>query len=181
MNANVLFVDDEVEVLESLKLALRREPLHVLTATSTDAAFAELRRTTVDVVVSDERMPGMSGSEFLTHVRHQHPGTVRIMLTGQASLEGAIRAINEGQVFRFLTKPCPSDQIASAIRDGLMVRTLMHESSRLLALSNRQKEILDTLERRHPGITKIEVKDVEPVKLDVNDGDLAKLLERLRR
>jgi CheY-like chemotaxis protein len=102
--ATVLFVDDEPNVTDGLKRALRREPYEFLTATSGAAALKILEGQYVDVVVSDEQMPGMSGSVFLSTVRKQFPHTIRMILSGQASLEAAVRAINEGQVHRFFLK-----------------------------------------------------------------------------
>jgi two-component system probable response regulator PhcQ len=106
MPRRVLFVDDEPHVTESLKRALRKEPYEVLSANSADEALEVLARQPVDVVISDEKMPGMQGSEFLAVVCKQYPETIRIIMTGHGSIEAAIRAINEGEIYRFLTKPC---------------------------------------------------------------------------
>src|SRR5579871_4385178 len=101
MTETVLFLDDEPAILEGFARLLRKEPYTVLTATSGVAALAVLGRQPIDVVVSDERMPGMSGSEFLDQVRTQYPCIIRIMLTGQARMEVATRAIQQG-LYRFL-------------------------------------------------------------------------------
>ncbi|RMH17182.1 MAG: response regulator [Gemmatimonadetes bacterium] len=127
MSKHVLFVDDEPSVLEGLKVALRKEPYTIHTANSADEAIKVLARVRVDVVVSDERMPGMSGSEFLSLVRREYPQAVRILLTGQASLEAAIRAINEGEVYRMLTKPQKPDALAATIRQALALGELRAE------------------------------------------------------
>jgi len=103
----VLCVDDERAVLDGLSLHLRRR-YDVLTAESGAEGLQVLEREpTVAVVMSDMRMPGMDGAAFLTRARQLRPDTVRMLLTGQADLDSAIAAINEGQIFRFLTKPCP--------------------------------------------------------------------------
>ena len=83
MKTTVLFVDDEAAILDGIRDALRREPLEIHTANSGTEALALLASRKIDVVVSDERMPGMSGSEFLTRVRRDHPGTVRTAYVGQ--------------------------------------------------------------------------------------------------
>ena len=98
----VLLLDDEPNVTAGLKRALHSEPWKILTAATTGGAFDILSREAVDVVVSDERMPGMSGSQFLSEVRKKYPHTIRMILSGQADLEAAVRAINEGEVYRFL-------------------------------------------------------------------------------
>src|ERR1700729_1143847 len=94
--ATILFVDDEHHVTDGLFRVMRCLPVELLSATSAASALEILKTVHVDVVVSDEQMPGMSGSAFLAQVRRQYPHTIRIILSGQASLEAAVRAINEG-------------------------------------------------------------------------------------
>lgn len=115
----VLFVDDEPAVTDALRLALRREPFTVHTANSAETGLALLRKESIDVVVSDERMPGVNGAAFLTIVRAEFPNTGRIILTGQASVEATIAAVNDAQVFRVLTKPCPVETVAESIREAM--------------------------------------------------------------
>jgi len=152
----VLFVDDEQALLDGVRNALRKEPFEVVTAISASEGLRVLHERKVDVVVSDERMPGVSGSDFLSFVRQRFRGTVRIMLTGQASLEAAIQAINEGEIYRFLTKPCSPALLAQTLRDALVFQDLTREAARLLAAVKRQRALLQELERRHPGITSVE-------------------------
>ena len=112
----VLCVDDEPSVLEGLKRNLRRE---------FDVTLADGSRTALEllsneepfaVVVSDLSMPGMNGIELLTTFREQAPDTVRLLLTGHADLDAAMAAVNEGSIFRFLTKPCPPKMFVGAVR-----------------------------------------------------------------
>lgn len=117
--ATVLLVDDEPSVTQGVKSVLRRAPFEILAAHSTDSAFDLLRSRTIDVVVSDECMPTMRGTEFLAQVRTEFPSVARIMLTGQATLDVATKAINEGQIAFLLQKPCPSEQLANAIIKAL--------------------------------------------------------------
>ena len=91
--ATILLVDDEPNVTDALKRALRREPYEFLTAISGPDAQQILERQHVDVVISDEQMPGMSGSEFLSKVRKQFPHTIRMILSGHASLEDTFLAL----------------------------------------------------------------------------------------
>jgi DNA-binding NtrC family response regulator len=180
MRATVLFIDDEAQILEGIRDALRREKLDVITATSGAEGLAILAKRKVDVVVSDERMPGMSGSEFLATVRRRHPGTVRIMLTGHASLEAAVRAINDGEIYRFLTKPTAPADLARTINDGLRIRQLMEQAARLLDVNREQRGLLDELERDHPGITRVERSADGCITLDVTDGDMDQLILEMR-
>ena len=115
----VLFVDDEVRVTQNLRALLRKLPLEIHTAASAEEGLSFLADTPVDIVVSDERMPGMPGSKFLAEVRRRHPDTMRIILTGQASLEATIEAINEGGIFRFLSKPCETNELIATLEEAV--------------------------------------------------------------
>jgi len=119
----VLFVDDEPDLIAGLRLALRRMPFEVRATTSISEAFDILDTEPVTVVVSDERMPEMTGSRFLTEVRDRHPDVERIILTGQASTAATIAAINDARVFRFLTKPCSAEDIGSTVLEAISART----------------------------------------------------------
>lgn len=111
----ILCVDDEPQVLEGLELNLRRHYL-VEKATSGAAALELLtRQSDVAVIISDMRMPGMDGATFLARSRQIAPDAVRLLLTGQAEMHSAIAAVNEGQIFRFLTKPCPPSTLLAAV------------------------------------------------------------------
>ena len=114
-----LFVDDEPKLVEAIALSMRRERFAIATATSAKAALEQLASAEFDVVVSDERMPGTSGSSFLTEVRRRWPRTARIMLSGQADVRATLAAINEAHVFRFLTKPCSPSDLAFCIRQAV--------------------------------------------------------------
>jgi two-component system probable response regulator PhcQ len=145
--ATILFVDDEPNVTDALRRALRREPYEFLTATSGGAALKILEGQYVDVVVSDEQMPGMSGSVFLSMVRKQFPHTIRMILSGQASLEAAVRAINEGQVHRFFLKPCNPTDLAFTIQQALSHKRLEEKCRRLLREYQRQAAVLAKFNR----------------------------------
>ncbi|WP_056679011.1 HD domain-containing phosphohydrolase [Angustibacter sp. Root456] len=114
----VLLVDDEIAIVDALRRQLRRQ-FDVTTATSGAAALEILADSDpFAVVLSDMRMPGMDGATFLARVREQYPDTVRMLLTGQADMQSAIAAINDGQIYRFLSKPCPTDALTTALNDG---------------------------------------------------------------
>ena len=122
-SVRVLLADDEPEVTRSLRRGLRKEPWDVVTAASAEEALERLSESSFDVVVSDERMPGMQGSDLLSHVRAEHPSTIRIILSGQASVGAAVKAINAAEVYRFLLKPCPCEEVVLTIREALDKRT----------------------------------------------------------
>jgi two-component system probable response regulator PhcQ len=177
----VLIVDDEPIITNLLKDALSREPYSILSASSAEEAFPILDQEKLDVVISDEKMPGMSGSEFLAVVREKHPDTIRMILTGHASLDSAIRAINEGEVYRFFTKPCNVFDIAMTIRQAIKLNELMKESRRLLKIVKQQSALIESLERRYPGITKIK-RDQEGdiiIGNEIGNGECDALIEEI--
>ena len=115
MTEKVLFVDDEPLVLDALRRMLRDKFL-IRTADSGEKGLAAAEQDgPFAVVISDMRMPGMNGAEFLARIRKDAPDTVRMLLTGFTDLDAAIAAVNEGNIFRFLTKPCKKDELVSAI------------------------------------------------------------------
>jgi CheY-like chemotaxis protein len=121
----VLCVDDEQRVLDALRRHLR-EHFSVFTATSGAEALQILgKHKDLAVVVSDMRMPEMDGATLLRHTRAVRPSAVRILLTGQADMAAAIKAINEGQIFRFLTKPCAPEQFLSVMNEAIRQHELI--------------------------------------------------------
>ena len=113
----VLFVDDEERVLNGLR-ALFRSDYHVFTAENGAAALELVKRFSIPVVVSDQRMPGMTGVELLRQVRAIAPNTVRLLLTGYTDLAAIVGSINEGEVFRFVRKPWDNDEIRTVLAEA---------------------------------------------------------------
>jgi FixJ family two-component response regulator len=115
----VLCVDDETQILNSLKRVLRRENYDLLTAVGGAEALKVLERETVHVVITDQRMPGMTGVELLAQIKERWPHIVRIVLSGYADAGVMMEAINNGEIFRFLAKPWDDDELKAAICDAL--------------------------------------------------------------
>jgi two-component system probable response regulator PhcQ len=133
------------------------------------------------VVVSDERMPGMSGSQFLSEVRKKYPHTIRMILSGQADLEAAVRAINEGEVYRFLLKPCNPADLRITIRQALEHKQLVELSRKLLREYEKKQTLLDELERANPGITLVTTDEHGAICMDDEDEEMASDLADLLR
>ncbi|MBI5213263.1 MAG: response regulator [Nitrospirae bacterium] len=118
---NILIVDDEPNVISSLKRIFIDEPYDIYEANSASEGLAVFeKKHPIHVVISDERMPEVSGSEFLAAVRNKYPRTIRILLTGYASIEAAMKAINKGEIFRFFTKPWEETEIRDAVRAAIV-------------------------------------------------------------
>lgn len=124
----VLILDDEPSILSAIRRVLRREGYRLLEATSADDAFNLLAMHRVGVVVSDHRMPGMTGSEFLRRVKDLYPETVRILLTGYTEINSVMSAVNLGAIFRFLTKPWEDDALRDSIRDAFRMQEMAREN-----------------------------------------------------
>jgi signal transduction histidine kinase len=127
----VLVVDDEPDVIQSVKDLLRLE-YNVLGATRASEGMRLLGEQEVHVVMTDQRMPEMSGVEFLHWARAEHPDTVRLLFTGYADLRAVIDAINQGNVYRYITKPWDPDELLAVIREACQRHDLLVDRKRLL-------------------------------------------------
>ncbi len=116
----ILFVDDEERILRSLALQFRRE-YEVLTESDPRRALQRLKSESVQIIVSDQRMPQMSGAELLAQARQIAPDTLRILLTGYSDLDAAVEALNSGGIFRYLTKPWDQQEMAFTLRQAAQI------------------------------------------------------------
>ena len=151
----VLIVDDEENVCNALRRALRKEGYEIFVANEPSKGLELLKQQRVDMVLSDHLMPNMTGLEFLKMVRDRHPDSVRIMLTGHADMQTAISAINQGEIYRFLTKPWDDTELKVTLHLAFEQLTLERENRRLLATVRTQQSLLKSLEERHPGIGRL--------------------------
>jgi len=140
--ATLLFVDDEPNILASLKRLFRPFGYRIFTADGGAQGLEILAQETIDLVVSDMRMPGMDGSQFLEKVRHKSPETMRILLTGYAEIGAAVDAINKGQIYRYLAKPWEDNDIVLTVKLALQHKMLAQERQRLEVLTRQQNEEL---------------------------------------
>ncbi len=171
MPYRVLVVDDDSTLRSILCDFLKTQDFVTFSADSADEGLRLLERDTVDAVISDENMPGMSGAEFLAVVRQKYPETIRIILTGHASLETAIRAINEGEIYRFFTKPCSVVDLAITVRRALQQQELLRESRKLLEITKKQSALIESVEEKYPGITKVKTGASGEVIMDGEMGE----------
>jgi len=137
-NHTVLFVDDEVNILKALQRLLRNEPIDVLTANSPSEAFELIERADPQVIVSDQRMPEMSGVDFLASVRDRHSDVVRMMLTGYTDMTIAVEAINKGEIYRLITKPWNDEELKATLRQAFDHYDLKAEIKRLNSVTREQ-------------------------------------------
>jgi len=155
----VLFVDDEKCVLSALQRALIDEPYLVRIQHDVRKALEDIEQRPPDVIVADYMMPEMVGPVFLRKVQELNGGIVRIILTGKADLFKILRAVNEGQVYRFLLKPWDEDDLRMVVRNAIDYADLTRERNGLLTELDKQRTTIEALERHAPGISKLPEKD----------------------
>jgi response regulator RpfG family c-di-GMP phosphodiesterase len=148
----ILCVDDEPQVIDGISLHLRRDYAVTAAHSGADGLEALKMKGPFAVVLSDMRMPGMDGATFLAQARVQAPETVRMLLTGNTDQQTAISAVNEGHIFRFLTKPCPPDRLKLALKAAVEQHRLITAERVLLeeTLQGSIKTLVDVLSMTNP-------------------------------
>jgi len=141
----ILFVDDEKNILSSLTRLFRPVIEKILTAESGAEGLKILEEESVDIIVSDMRMPQMDGAEFLEKVTEKWPETIRILLTGYADITSTINAINKGNIYRYISKPWEDNDIILSVRQALEQKQIKEERDNLLLLTSQQNEELKDL------------------------------------
>lgn len=179
---SILLVDDEVYVVNALRRSLLDEGYRIIVAYSAAEALELLSREEVKVIVCDERMPGMSGAELLSIASRKHPQMVRILLTGYATLENTMKAVNEGEIWRFFTKPWNDVDLALAIRSAIEKYDVETKLRHMMALMRTQHFVL-----KHP---KLMTSDGSPmgksddgsyVMREMTDREIATILRECER
>lgn len=130
---NLLLVDDEENILSALTRVLRRDGYTILRAGSGAAGLELLAQHPVGVIISDQRMPEMTGVEFLNRVKTRYPETVRIVLSGYTDLKSVADSVNHGAIFKFLTKPWDDEQLLAQVREAFQYHEMRQENARLSA------------------------------------------------
>jgi response regulator RpfG family c-di-GMP phosphodiesterase len=143
--ATLLFVDDEPSILSALRRLFRPHGYRILVAEGGAAGLAVLEQEHVDLIISDMRMPEMDGATFLKQACKRWPNSVRILLTGYADVSSTVAAINEGEIFRYISKPWDDEEIVKIVADALERQRLESENRRLTALTQAQNDELKTL------------------------------------
>lgn len=128
MPTRILFVDDEERILRSLAMQFRRQ-YDVLTESDPRRALERLKSETVDIIVSDQRMPQMNGAEFLAQASELAPHSLRILLTGYSDLDAAVEALNSGGIFRYLTKPWDQQEMSFTLRQAAEIAARQAQSA----------------------------------------------------
>jgi putative nucleotidyltransferase with HDIG domain len=166
----VLFVDDEVNILKALQRLLRNDEMNVLCASRGNEALQLLEKMPAQVVVSDQRMPEMSGVDFLAQVRERSPDVVRMMLTGYTEMDVAVEAINRGQIYRLITKPWNDDELRATIRQAFDHADLKSEIKRLNQVTREQNFKLQDMNRNLEGKVRERTKQLAAKHQELRDA-----------
>ena len=132
MKYNVMFVDTAANVLEILRWVFKDKPYDLFISESPDDALSQMKETEFALVLADQDMPEMSGTEFLRLVKTKSPCTVGMIMTGFIEPEIALNAIDRGYVYRFVTKPWDKEDLKEAVRSGIELYKMRLENSRYL-------------------------------------------------
>jgi len=168
---SVLFVDDETGVLRALERLLLDEPYEVRTCPDPAEALDLVTAAPPTVVVADFYMPGMNGPTLLHKVRDIDEKIVRIVMTGKPDVTAVLDAVNEGAVYRFILKPWDEDELRMTLIQAFDYHRLLSERRLLLKELDRQRQTIQKLETRHPGISKLPQRD-ESGAFVLTDADL---------
>ena len=176
MNDKIIFVDDKTSVLEYLAILFKDEPYEILNFSSPSKALRHVKKTGPAVIISDQCMPEMEGTTFLQKVKEMSPDTVRILMTAFVDTDAAIAAINQGNVFHFISKPFDVQELKLTVKNAIEHYHLMTENKRLIRVTKTQnktlKKLNDVLEKRVEERTK---------QLKENEEILKKTLSKLRK
>lgn len=172
----VLLVDDEPRITQGLLRALADEPYQILCAASADEALAQLRTTDIQVVITDERMPHMTGAQLVVEVRRLYPHIMCMILSGEQDFAATVRALNDGDIYRFLSKPCPPVELATSIRLALEQQALIAQSRKLLDVYKKELAYQQALRRQYPDIFHVIRSEQGDIVIEDATGDCQQLL-----
>jgi len=154
-NPVIVCVDDDEAMLSTVVRCLRREALDVRSTLSASEALSWVAADDIAVLVSDYEMPEMTGAQLAGHARRVRPETTRILLTGKRTLETAVDGINQGEIFRFLSKPFDNEQLRSAVHAGVARNKELVEMSGDRQRRERRNALHAALEAEYPGISQV--------------------------
>lgn len=158
-NHSILIVDDEKNVLSAMQRVLRKEPYTIYSVDSAEKALQLIKAREVSLVISDYNMPHEDGLECLKRIKILYPRILTIMLTGQAEVQVAVEAINVAGVYKFILKPWDDEDLKITVRRSLESLDLASERDKLMQKVKSRDAILNDLESKFPGISKVNKDD----------------------
>lgn len=154
----VLIVDDEPNILNSLKRVLGADDREIFCADDAEKGFELLKKEgDIEVIICDNRLPGMSGIDFLTKIKPMYPDTIRILITGYPDLSTAMDAINKAHIWRYMLKPLEVDELKILVDQAFDYYKILRENRLLLQIARQQAEWIKILQERYPQIVDKEI------------------------
>ena len=167
---NILLVDDSKNILKSLRRSFVDENYVIFEALSAKEALVILLKEEIDLILTDENMPAITGTELLKTVRTQFPSVIRMMLTGLTDFETVKNAINRGEIYKFFNKPWDEFELLLSVKYALKQKELLEENNNLKIKLKSQTEYLVQLEGQYPGISSKNLSDDGSIILQTEDG-----------
>lgn len=164
--SKILLVDDSEYILKALRRTFADEDYVIFTAKSASEAINILNAENIDLLITDENMPGVTGTDLLKTMRRQYPDVIRIMITGLTDIEVAKNAINNGEIYRFFNKPWNDFELLVSVRHALNQKMLEKENTQLKSVVRRQEELLHQLEEEYPGISEKNISEDGAIIID---------------
>jgi len=163
----ILIVDDEIHILSSLKKILEGKDREILVVETAEKAWELLKeKGEVEVIICDNRLPGMAGIDFLTKVKRLYPDTIRILVTGYPDLKSATDAINKAHIWRYILKPIEVDEFKILINQALDYNRILKENRILLQIARQHAEWFEILKKRYPEIISQEIEKSSEYTID---------------
>lgn len=156
MNDTILIVDDEPHIIRSIRRMLMEERFRMLSAGSGDDALDIMQDQAVDLVISDHKMPGMSGVELLSIIHAEYPDTLTILMTAHADIPTAVAAVNEAGIYKFILKPWDEETFHSTICRAMHLKGKLARRTSVTHQVGLRDAMLEKLEREYPGITRVD-------------------------
>ena len=141
---NILYIDDEIENLSGFKASFRRF-YNIYTAESAEEGMEFLKNNEIEIILTDQRMPGITGIEFLQSIIETYPDPIRILVTGYSDIEAVINAVNKGRIYKYVSKPWNTDELRDTIEKAYEIYSLRKENEQLtndLKRVNKQMEFM---------------------------------------
>lgn len=152
----IMLVDDEENIVRALRRSLRGLGFEICTHTNPHEALRDLQSRDFSVIISDYRMPEISGVSFLEYCKFRQPDTVRIILSAYADKDSMLEAVNTAEIFRFMTKPWDDMELQVTVREAVEKYDLIREARKLREIVARQRSTLEELEQKHPDLVTVE-------------------------
>ncbi|MBU0549156.1 MAG: response regulator [Candidatus Omnitrophica bacterium] len=155
---SIFILDDEENIINALTRLLRGPEREIFTAGTAGEAWARLKEIGgADLIISDNRLPDISGIDFLVKVRQLYPDTIRILITGYPGLDSAIEAINKGQVYRYIPKPWENEELKLIVKQAFDYYDVMKDNRVLLRLARKQAQVLIEMQKKYPQVSRADI------------------------